>query len=634
MSHGLTSVAPQGLAESDPATAGDPLHRRRRLWVGLAILVLLLLVALLPPLIHLNRYGRRIAMSMSESLGRPVHLDNVSLGLLPMPHLTLENVVVSEDPAFGNEPTIRADTVEAYLRLSSLWRRQMEFSRVRFLAPSVNLVRNAEGRWNLEGVLVHASRVDTAPTVQQRAGAAPRFPYIEATGGRVNLKIGVEKKPFSLTDADFALWLPSPQEWSVRLTATPARTDTSLTDSGIFRLEGLFQRAPRMREVAVTLKTSWHDAPLGEASRLVTGEDQGWRGTLQWDATLRGSLGSGRLDTAFTVDDLRRADFVPARSLNLHLHCVALANAPAATLMNLACSLPTDGRPAAEAADTLPAGGTQAGREPQTLRLQAETVDLAKPLAAAASTEWNDVPLEWFASWARLFSPRIPIAPLPGSVEASLSRPDAGGWAGSVALALPLPTTATPDPSSGNERATERGAPRAVVPGRVESPPAGPPGVPANPLSPDVNASIQTLTATLSPAEDGSSWQAELAPTPLRLSGVATALLSGTATPQGYTWRAAGAGSPAKLIALATRVPPLTDGLMQALSPVPAAEVPMRSPEIPMRFQEVPARSQEPARFDVTCSRGWTSARGDQICTSNAEPLHKAPGKAGLKRRR
>ena len=58
-----------------------------------------------PPLLNVGRYQRRIVTSMSESLGRPVHLDKVTLHLLPMPGFTLDNFVVSEDPAFGNEPT-------------------------------------------------------------------------------------------------------------------------------------------------------------------------------------------------------------------------------------------------------------------------------------------------------------------------------------------------------------------------------------------------------------------------------------------------------------------------------------------------------------------------------------------------
>jgi AsmA protein len=165
-------------------TAEAPTRRRRWILPVVAVAVLFAL-ALTPPYLNVNRLQRRIAASMSEALGRPVHLDRVTLHLLPLPGFTLENLVVSEDAAFGFEPVIRANKVEITLRISSLWRRQVELSSVRFevddqgSGPSLNLVRNAQGRWNLQSLLMHAASVNAAPTVQRTAGPAPRFPYIE-----------------------------------------------------------------------------------------------------------------------------------------------------------------------------------------------------------------------------------------------------------------------------------------------------------------------------------------------------------------------------------------------------------------------------------------------------------------------
>src|SRR5487761_1492099 len=83
---------------------------RRFLFLWLALLALLLL-AIVPPLISVNRFQRRIVTSISQSLGRPVHLDRVTLNLLPLPGFTLDNLVVDEDPTFGSEPIIRANSV-------------------------------------------------------------------------------------------------------------------------------------------------------------------------------------------------------------------------------------------------------------------------------------------------------------------------------------------------------------------------------------------------------------------------------------------------------------------------------------------------------------------------------------------
>lgn len=587
-----------------PARSRSSRTRSRVLGVLIALATVVLLAVTLP-LIQMNRYARRIALSMSLSLGRPVHLDNVSLGLLPVPHLTLQNVVVSEDSAFGNEPIIRANVVEANLRLSSLWR-SMEFSRVRFVEPSVNLVRNAEGRWNLEGVLVHAAQVNTAPTAQQHRSDAPRFPYIEATGGRVNIKVGDEKKPFSLVDADFALWLPSPEQWSVRLIGTPARTDTNLTDSGTLRVEGSLQRAAHMPQVPLSLQASWHNAPLGEATRLLTGNDQGWRGTVQVDASIRGSLGAGRLETDFTIDDLRRADFVPVHTLSLHLHCAALADVPSATLQNAACSLPTGGA--------------------QPLRLQSESIDLVQPSKAPVTVEAEGMPLDWVASWVRLFSARFPTSPvLPGSIEANLSRgavPAAGagrpiqqsagddppaGWTGSFTLDLPYPPgVASPSTAASTGMATEAPAGGSSVDGSVGG---------STSVSAASTLRGQPVTAEVSSSSHGDAWQITLPPTLVRLSANSALNVSGTATPAGYSLRAAGQASPAVLLSFARRLPPLADGLPSALG-----QALVQAPGQALIQTPAQAASDAPVRLDLTCSRAWSAAvSGDQTCTRAQE---------------
>ena len=502
------------MESSEQITAGHG-RRRQGVMMALALIAVILLLALTPPLLNVSRYQRRIVTSMSESLGRPVHLDNVTLHLLPMPGFTLQNFVVSEDPAFGNEPTIRANEVTATLRLSSLWQQRVEFSRVKFENPSVNLVRSADGRWNLEGVLLHASHVDIAPTAQQRAGAAPRFPYIEATGGRINLKLGQVKMPFSLTDADFALWLPSPQVWRVRLEGKPSRTDSNIGDPGTVWVEGSLQRAARMQDVPVDLHARWYDAPLGEASKLVSGNDRGWRGTLHADVWLQGPLGSAALKTKTTLVDLRRADFVPARPLDQSISCASNADLPAVQLTNLTCTMPIE------------------NAEP--LQITAPQMDLTAPQAAEATLQAQKLPLEWAFGWMRLFSARIPPEPsVQGTVDADLvhlAQAPVTNWNGTVALTMPVPAR-----HANGELAPVKGS--AITP-------------------------QEQFEATLSSTGDG--WNATLTPTPVRLGPGAELILGGQASETGYSFTLAGQASAAQLDSITRAFPQLADdtGLSQ-----------------------------------------------------------------------
>jgi hypothetical protein len=502
--------------ETSTETTAPSRTKRRVVWIYL-VLVALLLLALAPPLLNVNRLRRRIAESMSASLGRPVHMDRVTVHLLPVPGFTLENLVVSEDPAFGFEPTIRANTVEATLRPSSLWRRQVEFSTIRFIEPSLNLVRNPDGKWNLQSLLMHAARVNTAPTAQRKAGPQPRFPYIEATGARVNLKLGNEKKAFSLTDADFALWLPSPQQWRLRLEAKPARTDTNIADPGTLRLEGSLERAATMADVPVDLRASWEGAPLGEASKLLNGEDAGWRGNLTLDATLTGKLGAAKLATKLHFEDLRRADFVPAKSLDVQLDCGGTLEMMTALVHSPACAL-----------------------EGQKLTAVAESVDITELSAVGLSgpaalhsapglrVGSTGISEAWLMDWARLFSQRIAAVPPVGTGKGTIR--------GTLLLA----------PAS------------AGLVGRWEGQIEGDVGN----LLQEVSGSPHTSTFSVTTVDDG----AILAPLNLMPASASTTLmLSGSANPEGYTLRLYGTVTPAQMLKLRAVAPPLSDGVQQAV---------------------------------------------------------------------
>jgi AsmA protein len=413
-------------------TGKKGLSRRTRTLarVGTGLLMLAALV-FAPPLFNVSRLQRHIAASISASLGRPVRMDKVSLHLLPVPGFTLENLVVSEDPAFGSEPTIRAGKVEVTLRPSSLWRRQVELSSIKFevddngSAPNLNLVRNAQDRWNIEGLLMHAAQVNIAPTAQRRPGPEPRFPYIEATGGRINVKIGEEKLPFALTDADFALWLPEPQEWRVRLEARPVRTDTNVSETGELRMEGSLGRAASIAEMPVDLSASWHNAPLGEVSKVITGSDKDWRGTLMAEASLLGRLGDAELKTSLNFNDLRRADFVPEKTLDVHVECSGMVNVTTAVVLSPQCSVPVS--------TTLPVSQVSA---------TADRIDLSAPRSTRIQIGSPGVSEDWLLDWARLFSEHLPPCASCGTstVQGSvvyLGGADGGRWQGRMEGTMP-----------------------------------------------------------------------------------------------------------------------------------------------------------------------------------------------------
>ncbi|HWZ01946.1 MAG TPA: AsmA family protein [Edaphobacter sp.] len=540
-------------ADSPPSLSTRTL--RRLLYLAFAALAVLLLV-LLPPLISVNRYQKRIANSIGDSLGRPVHLDRVSLNLLPLPGFILENFVVEEDPAFGSEPVIRANTVRATLRISSLWRRRVEFSTISFTDPSVNLVHLANGKWNLESILLHAAHIDAAPTAQKKAGAAPRFPYIEATGARLNLKLDREKSPFSVTEADFALWLPDPQQWHLRIKARPTRTDTNATDTGTIQLEGTLGRAASLGQVPISLRGEWRNVPLGQASLIVFGRDAGLRGDMILTANAQGTVSDSAIQTRLQLTGARRADFVPAQALDVDLQCLGTATSDFHSFQDIHCSWP-------------PAGSSG----PPTLAISGAIPDIRNPNSATIEIGTPGLPAATLLDWLHIASSRVPAdITADGILTGTLSY---------------HPDPAAPTPWRGEMLITNAGLinPRfdttSLITGDLTVQSVTPAPIP------DLRHPQRQPAATLS-----SGFQ--LAPIALALGGKDPAILEGHFDTAGYTLHLSGMASIARLHALGAALPQFGDGLAEVLPT---------------------NRAAGPFRIDLTATRAWGAT---QTWTDNA----------------
>ncbi|MGH9122005.1 MAG: AsmA family protein [Acidimicrobiales bacterium] len=533
-------------------------------------LVILLMLALLPPFVSVNRFRHRIAASLSQSLGRTVHLDSVTLTLLPLPGFTFTNFVVDEDPAFGSEPIIRANSVRATLRLSSLWRRRIEFSTISFDQPSVNLVHLSNGKWNLNTILLHAAHIQAAPTAQLKPGPTPRFPYIEATGARLNLKLDQEKTPYSLTDADFSLWLPDPQEWHLRLKGTPARTDTDVSGAGLIQIEGTLGRAASLGQVPLNLQGEWSGAPLGESTHLLFGRDLDVRGNLDLTATVQGTVSNSSIQTRLRLIDARRADFVPDQPIQVDLECLATADSDFHTFRNLRCTWP----PISVSRHPMVAAS---GDIPDIRDLSQTTLEIGTP----------GIPAATLLDWLRVASARIPPnLAVTGNLSGSLSWhpvPDtASHWDGDLLLA----GASLVSPKAGRASLVASDLSLQSVDGSEDA--ATQPDQPTH-LRKNVSLSLRNRrdagkTGTNKPGTPPPAPGFILTPAMLALGGKEPAILQGHFDSTGYTLHLTGMASTARLLALAAAIPQFGDGL--------AAALPTN-------------RATGPYRIDLTATRPW-----------------------------
>lgn len=326
-------------------------RRHIRLWLAAALVALVLALVVVPPLIGINRYKNRITQLVSAALGRPVRLSGVELRLLPRPGFLLTDLTVEEDPAYGSEPILHATSVDASIRFASLWRGKLEISRISVDDASLNLVRSADGRWNLDSLFRNAAAASGS------APAVPR-PYLEATNSRINIKNGLEKLPFSLLAADASLWRESDGQWRVRLRGQPARTDVSLdlADTGVVRIEGTLRPAPQLDQMPLHIDADWRDAQFGQLSRLLLGSDEGWRGDLHGELHLDGTAAAAQVQVRLRAAGVHREEFAPVAPLDFDAACAFQFHFAGRSVENLDCNSPVgDGR--ARITGSIPAAG-------------------------------------------------------------------------------------------------------------------------------------------------------------------------------------------------------------------------------------------------------------------------------------
>ena len=295
---------------------------RRKLAV--AIVFLLLLGIFLPPNINGVRFRDQLAGSLSNALGRAVKIGQVKYRVFPRPGFDVYDLQVMDDPAFSAEPLLTCGKVNADLRLTSLWHGRLEIANLKLSddssPASLNLVYS-KGHWNLESLLLRVEQVPTAPTARRSAEQRSRFPYIEATSGRINLKVDTEKTPFTVTNTDFAFWLASEDVWHLRMEGRPIRTDKNLNDTGIIRMEGDLRRSRALRDMPLKIDLAWDKAQLGQFSNLVAGQDRGWRGGLAATLQLSGTPANLHITGSADLDSFRRYDINRNTMPRLHARC-------------------------------------------------------------------------------------------------------------------------------------------------------------------------------------------------------------------------------------------------------------------------------------------------------------------------
>jgi uncharacterized protein involved in outer membrane biogenesis len=217
------------------------LHKRWKLALFLIVLVVVAQIAVTLT-VRTQRVHRYLSQRLETAFGRPVQVKTFDLEILPSPRIYATGVTVGEDPAFGYEYFLRAEHLTAGLRWSGFLRGHFEFGTLTLNAPSLTLVRNSEGRWNLEDWLPPAKKAAPGVAIAygpaQSSAAVNRLYKINFDEGRINFKSGDVKQPFALTAVAGSVEQVAPGRWQLQIEAQPWRSGVALQSTGTVQVHG------------------------------------------------------------------------------------------------------------------------------------------------------------------------------------------------------------------------------------------------------------------------------------------------------------------------------------------------------------------------------------------------------------
>jgi uncharacterized protein involved in outer membrane biogenesis len=129
-------------------------------FLRLLIVLILLIVAAAAaaPLVQFAPLKTAAEVKLSEMLGRKVTVESARLNLLTGPSLTLTGMTAQEDPDFGNDVFLKAESVRADFEVAEYVRsRRLVIRAMTLRSPQINLIKNANGVWSWTTIGKHQS---------------------------------------------------------------------------------------------------------------------------------------------------------------------------------------------------------------------------------------------------------------------------------------------------------------------------------------------------------------------------------------------------------------------------------------------------------------------------------------------
>jgi uncharacterized protein involved in outer membrane biogenesis len=124
-------------------------RRTTRIVVGVAAILLLALIFVVPTLIDVNRYRPQVISYLQKTTGKQIEIERLTLTLFPVT-IHIDRIGVKNPPIFPAGYIVQVARIDAELSVRALLHRQVIIRSLVVEDPVLNLTSDPDGPWNFE----------------------------------------------------------------------------------------------------------------------------------------------------------------------------------------------------------------------------------------------------------------------------------------------------------------------------------------------------------------------------------------------------------------------------------------------------------------------------------------------------
>lgn len=279
-----------------------PKHRKLVIISGSIVLALIVLAAVLPFLVDVNRYRPQIEEQLQSALGRKVQIGNVNLALFSG-GVNVEKIAIGEDPAFGSDQFVMARSLDVGVEmLPLLLSKSLRINSITLRQPQVRLMKNAAGKWNFSTLGSSASAQKPRQTTRGQSNSAPAdvsIGSLRITDGKVLVSPAPGAKPTAYENVEL-------DASNISFTSVmPFSLSANTPGGGELKLEGKAGPLNRTDAAETPLDAKVVLKNVDLASTGFVDPASGLAGVLDFDGTLRSDGKTARTQGKVDAEKLR-----------------------------------------------------------------------------------------------------------------------------------------------------------------------------------------------------------------------------------------------------------------------------------------------------------------------------------------